>query len=160
MLPFLLALVATVTPQPSPPGEGLAVPGLIGHWDCAGHFTRTGKPIAATIDIRPGESPNALSLIHRDKPPTTYRASELWVFGAGAQGGRAAIADASGMRWFETETAPDRIVLARADDKGPLEKFVYTLRGGAGMTVDWLHRGLTAELVVGDTITCRLTGSE
>jgi hypothetical protein len=158
MLPFLLVLAAAVTP--SPVADAVVAPGLIGHWDCAGHFTRTGKPIAATIDIGPGESPNTLSVIHRDKPPTTYRANALWVFGVGAQGGRAAIADASGMRWCEMEAAPGRIVLARADEKGPLEKFVYTLGGGAGMTVDWLHRGATAELVVGDTISCRLTGSE
>ena len=147
MLPFALALASALTPQPA---------SLIGHWDCAGHFVRTGKPIAAILDIRLGANPTTLLISHRDKPPTSYRADEIWVFGDGA---RAAIADASGMRWFDMEVSPGTVVLARADDKGTLEKFVYTLAGSGDLTIDWLHRGQGADLALGDTVRCRRVAS-
>jgi hypothetical protein len=149
MLPFALALVSAAVQQPAPAA-------LIGHWDCAGHFVRSGKPIAAALDIRLGANPTTLLISHRDKPPTSYRADEIWVFGDGA---RAAIADASGMRWFDMEVSPDTVVLARADEKGPLERFVYTLAGGGDLTIDWLHRGPGADLALGDTVRCRRVAS-
>jgi hypothetical protein len=148
-MPLFALALASVVAQQAP----AAVPAaLVGRWDCAGRFVRSGKPIAATVMVSAGENPDTLLITHRDKPPTSYRADELWVLGAGA---RAAIADASGMRWFDVDVAPGKVVLARGDDKGPVEKFVYTLDGNAALTIDWWHRGAAAELVPGDTITCR-----
>ncbi len=148
MIAAALALAMLSPGQPLPDTAP-----FVGSWICQGRFVRSGRPLSATIVIRRDDIAGTLVVDHRDVPPGGYRSLEIWSMTP--QGVRAAIADASGMRWFDGAIDAGRIVFARRDGKGgaAIERFTYGLTAGK-LTVDWSHRGAGGTLDPGDTLSC------
>lgn len=145
------ALAAAALPQSTSSGWVRAAIEAGGRFECTGRFVRSGRPMAASIEIRRGNDPETFVVTHDDRAPGTYHATELWWLGP--DGGRAAIADASGMRSFDVTTGENILALARSDQAGPIERFTYRLAGG-GLGVEWWHRDSGGVMSLGDTLSC------
>ncbi|MEQ7874307.1 hypothetical protein ABDK56_09930 [Sphingomonas sp. ASV193] len=148
----VLGLIAAQAPALPPAIPAIDAAPFMGRWTCHGRFVRSGRPLDALVSIQRGDIDGTLVVDHRDISPGTYHSSEIWSFKS--PGARAAIVDATGMRWFEGRSDGAALLFTRDAEGRPLEQFAYRPSSG-GLTIDWSYRGSDGTMALGDTLSCK-----
>jgi hypothetical protein len=154
-LAFFLTAGFAAAIQAAPGEPGHAFDGLLGRWNCTGHFA-SGKAIASRMEYAADLAGKALLKHHADLPPGSYRAVESW--GQLPQAGRYAMVvldNFGGARRF-TSAGWHGQVLTWQGDAGvqPAQRFIYTRLDERKYRVDWEVARDGKTFVTGDTLTC------
>jgi hypothetical protein len=132
---------------------------FVGSWSCAGHFIDNGAEIKSTMTFVWDAETKTLTVHHDDLAPNRYHALELWGVANAAKEFRNSIGDAySGIRWYTSPGfAGESLSWTRSENGAPLERFIYTRKNPAQMTVEWWIVRPAGSLALGDTLDCRRT---
>jgi hypothetical protein len=155
---FVLVAAPAAAQTPAP---DTALKYFAGTWTCNGHFVKNGASISSTIAPTWDDATQTLLVHHDDSAPFKYHSLELWGPTKAHDAYRASIGDAfSGIRRFDSPGWENATLnWTRTADGKPVERFAYTRKGDAEMTVDWLVAGADGAFALGDTLDCRKANS-
>lgn len=141
----------------TPPDNPLAAMSFFeGNWHCAGKFTRSGKSIESDQSFASILDGKWLRLQHRDVPPNTFKALQVWGFDAANKRFVASIFDNFGgaRRYSSPGWENGQWIWTNLNAGNHTDRFVFEKRDADSYQMTYQVRRGQTPWQTGDTLTC------